>query len=77
MSRFIELARRVWPSPATLPFEKLESFYLLVHQSSYALGCKDGQVIERHRIYAALEADPGALWRDQGFQEWRRNRVQD
>ena len=26
---------------------------------------------ERHRIYAALEADPGALWRDQGFQEWR------
>ena len=32
---------------------------------------------ERHRIYAALEADPGALWRDQGFQEWRRNRVQD
>lgn len=29
---------------------------------------------ERHRIYAALEADPGALWRDQGFQEWRRNR---
>lgn len=29
---------------------------------------------ERHRIYAALEADPGALWRDQGFQEWRKNR---
>lgn len=29
---------------------------------------------ERHRIYAALEADPGALWRDQGFQDWRRNR---
>lgn len=29
---------------------------------------------ERHRIYAAIEADPGALWRDQGFQEWRRNR---
>lgn len=26
---------------------------------------------ERHRIYAALESDPGALWRDQGFQEWR------
>ena len=32
---------------------------------------------ERHRIYAALEADPGALWRDQGFQEWRASRVQD
>ena len=32
---------------------------------------------ERHRIYAALEADPGALWRDQGFQEWRKARVQD
>jgi hypothetical protein len=29
---------------------------------------------ERHRIYAALEADPSALWRDQGFQEWRRKR---
>lgn len=29
---------------------------------------------ERHRIYAALEADPGALWRDQGFQEWRSKR---
>lgn len=32
---------------------------------------------ERHRIYAALEADPSALWRDQGFQEWRRNRGAD
>lgn len=32
---------------------------------------------ERHRIYAALESDPGALWRDQGFQEWRRNRGAD
>lgn len=29
---------------------------------------------ERHRIYAALEADPGALWRDHGFQEWRSKR---
>lgn len=29
---------------------------------------------ERHRIYVAIEADPGALWRDQGFQEWRRKR---
>lgn len=29
---------------------------------------------ERHRIYAALEEDPSALWRDQGFQEWSRNR---
>lgn len=29
---------------------------------------------QRHRIYAALEADPGALWRDQGFQEWRSKR---
>ena len=32
---------------------------------------------ERHRIYAALEADPGALWRDQGFQEWRNKKQQE
>lgn len=32
---------------------------------------------ERHRIYAALEADPGALWRDQGFQEWRAKKSQE
>lgn len=29
---------------------------------------------QRHRIDASIEADPGALWRDQGFQEWRSKR---
>jgi hypothetical protein len=35
---------------------------------------EEAATTERHRIYAALEADPSALWRDQGFQEWRRKR---
>jgi hypothetical protein len=39
--------------------------------------CEYAVKAERHRIYAALEADPGALWRDQGFQEWRAKKSQE
>ena len=57
------------PEPAELLAHRhLNGLRAIAHKAAQA---------ERHRIYAALEADPGSLWRDQGFQEWRRNRVQD
>lgn len=54
---------------------RLEARIRELEQASAAV--PDAVMAERHRIYAALEADPGALWRDQGFQEWRRNRGAD
>lgn len=32
---------------------------------------------ERHRIFAAIDADYGAFLRDQGFQEWRAKKQQE
>lgn len=77
MSRLLEFARIVWPSPSVLPLDKLDMLYRLIHRSSYASGHKDGRIYERDRLFAMLETDPSALWRDQGFQEWRRNRGAD
>jgi hypothetical protein len=61
-----EIARRLLPVTGVRVFNSvLDEIEAIVREAAQA---------ERHRIYAALEADPGALWRDQGFQEWRKNR---
>ena len=64
-----EIARRLLPVTGVRVFNSvLDEIEAIVREAAQA---------ERHRIYAALEADPCALWRDQGFQEWRASRVQD
>lgn len=61
-----EIARRLLPVTGVRVFNSvLDEIEAIVREAAKA---------ERHRIYAALEADPGALWRDQGFQEWRSKR---
>lgn len=58
-------ARLGTPLSGTGYFVRLDTVETIVREAAQA---------ERHSIFAALEADPGALWRDQGFQEWRKNR---
>lgn len=36
----------------------------------------DAIAAERERMYAMLEADTSAIWRDQGFRQWRERRKQ-
>ena len=54
--------------------EGIESVQPLYARPQASAAVPDAVMAERHRIYAALEADPSALWRDQGFQGWRRKR---
>lgn len=68
MTRAQIAARLGTPLSGTGYFVRLDTVEAIVRETAQA---------ERHRIYAALEEDPGALWRDQGFQDWRRNRGAD
>lgn len=44
---------------------------------AFEAGRNEAALAERHRIYAAIDADYGAFLRDQGFQEWRTKKQQE